>query len=381
MSAAAEIRMCYLARLRGQNLAFCGRDWRAKPKGMTRRWRFLGLVLPLGGCFTIGAGTLRRDQANYATAVTEAAKEQTLLNIVRLRYSDPPSFLSVNQIIAGYTIQGGAQAGLNAYAAAAGNFINAIGTFQYEDHPTFTFTPVTGDQYARSYLRPLSPAELLPLAQSGLPIDILFRLTVQSLNGLQSNVSLAAGFSSSAAKFYRAIQGLRLLQESGALSISAEHGKDGNHVTMSFADDIGPPVALRDVRLLLHLAPERHVFEVVYGIDSSRSDVIAILTRPMLGVLGQIGAQIEVPAEAVSGGRTFPTIIDFPTATRSAIVVKSGKRRPDDAYAAVHYRNAWYWLMDDDKNSKVAFTAVEILEALAQSSSSSQAPLVTIPTN
>lgn len=71
----------------------------------------------------------------------------------------------------------------------------------------------------------------------------------------------------------------------------------------------------------------------------------------------------------------------FPTATRSAIVVKSGNRRPEDADAAVQYRKAWYWLMDDDTNSKTAFIAVEILEAIAQSSSSSQAPLVTIPAN
>jgi hypothetical protein len=37
--------------------------------------------------------------------------------------------------------------------------------------------------------------------------------------------------------------------------------------------------------------------------------------------------------------------------------------------------------MDTDADSKVAFTVVEILDALAQSSSSSQAPLVTIPAN
>jgi hypothetical protein len=101
----------------------------------------------------------------------------------------------------------------------------------------------------------------------------------------------------------------------------------------------------------------------------------------MLGILGQIGAQIEVPAEAVSGGRTFPTIIDFPTANRSAIVVKNGKRPPDETYAAVQYRDGWYSLLDDDADSKVAFTVVEILEALAQSNSSSQTPVVTVPTN
>jgi hypothetical protein len=68
---------------------------------ITPHWRLLALVLPLGGYFSIGAGALGRDQGNYATALTEAAKQQTLLNIVRLRYGDSPAFLSVNQIIAG----------------------------------------------------------------------------------------------------------------------------------------------------------------------------------------------------------------------------------------------------------------------------------------
>jgi hypothetical protein len=171
------------------------------------------------------------------------------------------------------------------------------------------------------------------------------------------------------------------LQKSGALSISVEHGKDGNHVTMSFDEDIASAAPLREVRQLLHLAPERHVFEVVYGADAARSDVIAIVTRPMLGILGQIGAQIDVPAEAISEGRTFPTIIDFPNATRSAIVVQNGKNEPDDSFVDVNYHDAWYWIMDTDADSKVAFTVVEILDALAQSSSSSQAPLVTIPAN
>jgi hypothetical protein len=187
------------------------------------------------------------------------------------------------------------------------------------------------------------------LAQSGLPIDILFRLTVQSLNGLQSNASLETGVSSNAAGFYRAIQALRQLQKTGALSISVERSKDRNHVTVSFADDIGPAASLHEVRQLLHLAP--------------------------------IGAQIEVPAAAVTEGRTFPTIVDFPNAARSAIVVQNGKQRPDNSFAAVQYRNVWYWIADDHAASNVALTVVEILEALAQSSSSSQAPLVTIPTN
>jgi len=43
------------------------------------------------------------------------------------------------------------------------------------------------------------------------------------------------------------------LQESGALGISVERDKDGNRITLSFADDVGPLAALRDVRQLLYL--------------------------------------------------------------------------------------------------------------------------------
>lgn len=48
--------------------------------------------LQLCGCASIGPPTIPRDRMNYSTVMGESRKEQTLLNIVRLRYVDAPVF-------------------------------------------------------------------------------------------------------------------------------------------------------------------------------------------------------------------------------------------------------------------------------------------------
>jgi hypothetical protein len=68
----------------------------------------LGVLLLLGiaGCASIGSGTVPRDRVDYITAVADSWKEQALLNIVRLRYGDAPTFIEVSSMISSYTLQG-----------------------------------------------------------------------------------------------------------------------------------------------------------------------------------------------------------------------------------------------------------------------------------
>ncbi|MFT9093416.1 MAG: hypothetical protein ABF479_20835, partial [Gluconacetobacter sp.] len=149
---------------------------------MNRTIRFL-LLLPglsvLQGCYEIGPTRLDRDQSDYSRALTSSAKQQTLLNVVRLRYADTPGFLDTTQLISGYQLQRNISVGIGNYSATRP--YGGAG-MQVQESPTFTFQPVTGDAYAQSFLRPLPPGNLLPLAMGGLPIDVLFRLAVQSIN-------------------------------------------------------------------------------------------------------------------------------------------------------------------------------------------------------
>ena len=117
------------------------------------------------GCSVIGLTTSLRSPRSW--------KEQTLLNVVRLRYGDAPSFADVSSVISGYTFQGGLSAGAgissNLTSTIPSNLVTVNGNATYIDRPTITYTPLAGDKFARSLLRPLPPNEVFELVQAGYP--------------------------------------------------------------------------------------------------------------------------------------------------------------------------------------------------------------------
>ena len=144
----------------------------------------LSVSILAAGCAGIGPSRLKADQVDYARALGDAKKREILAAIVGLRFADAPSFLTVSSIIAAYTFDTTGGVVLNAGSGAQPNYAQATGSVSYSNHPTFTFTPTTGDAYASAYIRPLSPTLVMPLAESGIPIDLLLRITAQSISGL-----------------------------------------------------------------------------------------------------------------------------------------------------------------------------------------------------
>lgn len=91
----------------------------------------LVLALPLAGCLGLGPTKLSEDQIGYSRTLTTAQNRSTLLNIVRLRYGDTPTFLDATQIISGYQLQKSVTGGFELLSRLnPSSYINGGGTIQ-----------------------------------------------------------------------------------------------------------------------------------------------------------------------------------------------------------------------------------------------------------
>jgi hypothetical protein len=347
--------------------------------------------LPLCGCFHLGPDRLEQDDIGYSQALGDSQNQQTLLNVVRLRYADTPSFLQTTQIISSYQLQQSVTGGLQTFPGAstnAGNYLTAGASAQFQQSPTFTLQPIIGEQFADSFIRPLSPAELMPLIESGAPVDVLLRLGVQSVNSLQNARPLGGSGSQGSPLFFLLLRDLRILQIAGLLDAGQRDAKTGTagkngpaeQVYLEIGSTTDPDLAATaaEVRRLLGLRPDASGAEVVYGVETRTGNQIAVLTRPMLGILNQLAIQVDVPAADIADGQTTPSVGNIGIEHRPVVVVHSGAKAPHQAFVAIRYHQTWFWISDDDFDSKVAFSIVQILLALTQSTNASGAVL-TIP--
>jgi hypothetical protein len=75
-----------------------------------------GLALVSTGCLhpKIGPNSLHRDRAAYSSGIAESRKAQMLLNVIKLRYIDAPTFVDVGNIVVSYTLSQNASFGAEA---------------------------------------------------------------------------------------------------------------------------------------------------------------------------------------------------------------------------------------------------------------------------
>jgi hypothetical protein len=170
--------------MRPFKLRCISRVLRTKPN---RALGALALVLA-SGCHSIGPGTVPRDRFEYSSSISESWKRQTLLNIIKLRYLDLPTFVDVGQIVSGYTLETALTLGGNLSSAGAvqGNSITGGGSARYTDRPTITYTPLTGSKFIRALMTPLPADSLLYMVQSGWPAGAVFFAGVAAMNGLKN---------------------------------------------------------------------------------------------------------------------------------------------------------------------------------------------------
>ena len=346
----------------------------------------LALVFAAAGCRTVGPATLNQDRLGYLEALSDSWKNQMLLNLVKTRYADAPVFLDVASLISQYSIESGVSlgAGWQANPFVANQNLGASG--KYTDRPTITYSPLTGEKFARSFMRPIPPAAVLQMMESGYRADLVMRVCVQTVNGLHNRRSAGPAARDADPEFYRLIGKLKTIQQAGRLAVRLQEQADKTVTMIVFEprEDEEIQAKVSETSSLLGIAPGTREIRVVYGSAASTNTEIAMQTRSMLQILMDLASQIEVPEQDVAEKRVPPTFRGDPALAEFAaplVRIQCSPGKPADAFVAVPYRGKWFWIDDRDVASKSIFSFLMFMFSLTETGGQGGAPVVTISTN
>jgi hypothetical protein len=348
-------------------------------------------VLSAFGCSSIGPPTVNRDRSDYVSAISESWKQQTLLNIVKLRYADAPVFLDIGQVISGYELEGtlsaGGTIGSKAAPGALGDFLNLGAGGRYLDRPTVTYAPLTGPEFIKTMMTPFPPGSIMFLIESGWPVDLLLQASTQAVNGLRNHKGGPNGHPPDK-EFIELMELLRRIQGSGNIGIRVRREKDGTDSTLFiFQGRYADPDIARDVarvKELLRIDTDAAEFTIAYGAEAQSGREIALHTRSGYQVLLEFASMVSVPPEDIAHHRTYgatPSAVEKDRALTTILSIKSGNERASDTLAQVQYRGHWFWIDDRDFLSKRIFTFLMVLLTLSETGQKIQQPILTIRAN
>ena len=175
---------------------------------MKRNLSILLVFFILSSCKNIGPMEIPGDRYNYNESLQYSEMQQHLLNIVRLRYSDPPYFLAVNSIVAQFNYQRIGKGGVSGSDSPPPAILGKVeGEIAFADKPTITFSPIQGTEFVTRMMTPIDLSVVYMLLRAGWGINHIFRPIVQRFNHID-NAIIASRVTSSRIPQYKEFMGI-----------------------------------------------------------------------------------------------------------------------------------------------------------------------------
>jgi hypothetical protein len=353
----------------------------------------MAVVVLLSGCSrflgpkaTLGPGSIVRGRGLYNEVISETNNEQTLDLIVRARYGEPLSLLSVGSVTANLRAMTTteAQFGIGTDANFKGNIVPLAVGLTYEENPTITYIPVQGERYAKGILSPVDVDVLVLLLGIERPPDRLISVLIKQMNGLRNPIY---GPPEARAAFDESIALLGRLESAGqATWTSTSAGTDRSLalVIHDYAPDNRDAVGelLRRWELPASLARQGRdiVLPVRLAFGKGAKPELNLQTRSVYDLIQIAAGCVEVPPEHVALGLEDPGF-GGPSPLRGVLNIRSSSDRPSaDVIVAVRHRGYWFYVAANDGPSKFAFRLLQTLIGMRLAEAVPQAlPALTIP--
>lgn len=346
----------------------------------------LSVFLPVGCSSYLGPASVKQAHRPYNDSVVETLNEQLLLNLVRLRYRDNPYFIEVSSITAQQSFEGavGVSAVLPFFGDRVRNFGGSTGAL-YTDNPTITYQPLQGEAFLEKLMAPIPMEAVMRLTQSGWSISRVVRIAVEQANHMP-NAPSASGPTPVAPPEFREFKELsnelRSLQQAHALSLAL----DGERIALAFEPSRMTPEVRDRVFSRMGVRTGGNAIYLSNRPTLRRSsDELYLQTRSLIGILFFLSHNIEVPQGDVDRGLVTVTRnpdgspFDWEEVCGGLMKVGNSATSPVDAFVKIKYRNSWFYIADNDLDSKSTFMLLNQLFNLLAGDVKKVAPVLTIP--
>ena len=396
--------------------------------------------LVLVACTSVGSKMIPQNRESFNSHLLESDEEQLLMNIVRLQYGDRPYFLNADSLTSSVSVSSSISPSFSLSDSLSGSIADGVRTwnsqslsrsysiapsFSFSDSPTVIYTPLQGERFTRLMLTPISLQNIYLLLQSGWSTARVLRVTTQGIGNLSNAVSASRPSTTHVPEykdFITFVHALRALQLEGKMAIEGTKIDNQFVIQLVFTPDYKTNPAIQAVLKVIHVQPDsRGVIivsdkiivpsnssvspavlsgnEVVFvnhdnavaapapvGVAAAPvNNVLFINTRSLLAVLYYLAKSVEISPEDIQSGivqvpkNKDGTPFDWNQVTRGMLKIHSSKFSPSDANVSVYYRHHWYYIADNDSNSKETFSMLMIIFALQTGDSSGPVPMITLP--
>jgi hypothetical protein len=325
-------------------------------------------ALALAGCRGLGPRTVPSDRFHYNEAIARSWNEQLLLNLVRLRHRHTPLFLEIDSVVTKYSLSGSASAGASLPEGGADAYDLGL-SGKYSESPTITYVPLQGADFAKRLLSPIPPTTLLLLAQSGWSVDRLFLACVQQVNEVRNAPATLEGAPAAPndAEFRKLARLLREHHQAKLLDVRVEQAEEEESTWLHLRTAVRKEDRARADEIARMIGIEAKVgrYRLLPAAMTERITDIALLPRSVMAVMAYLSDGVQLPGEAEPRDRRLR--------------VRSAARAPDGAFVRVRYRDSWYFIAEDDLESKSTFGLLTQLFSIQSTESRFRGPLITLP--
>jgi hypothetical protein len=334
---------------------------------------------------SIGSAELPVDRYAYNQTLQYSTMQQQLLNIVRLRYSDPPYFLAVNSIVSQFELTRQGTGTLTGPWVAG--YTGAQTQLTFADRPTVTFTPLQGTEFVTKFMRPIDLQVIYMLLKGGWGVRHVLTPLVEEF-GPYDYMNIASRVVSSRRPVLHIFEDTNLilnrLQKLNCLKIHAS-GK-GMKYKLKFEIKNLSCLSPKDLVLakkVLHISKDTPYF-YLSQYHSKDPHIIYIRARTVLSLLNYFSKGVDIPEHDIKYHLAPITylpngqIFDWRKPLENLFKVRVTSKFPKEALVSIQYRGNWYYILDSDIETKESLMLITIIMGIYEGKIDGFLPVFTV---